>query len=164
WFTEGSTGGTFRNAGTLGEGWLERYGIDAAVHELNVNWIAGLKDYPSGRHWGRPGEQLARVFDRDFDPLRPGAGPRPAPPRRGPWGGPEGRGGGPAPPAGAGPPPGPGPPAVVAAGPLRGRPAGAARRVPPPLRRRLHAGRRRERPVRDAVRPGDGPRGLPRRP
>jgi hypothetical protein len=71
WFTEGSTGGTFRNAGTLGEGWLERYGIDAAVHELNVNWIAGLKDYPSGRHWVRYGEQLARVFDRYFDAVRP---------------------------------------------------------------------------------------------
>ena len=47
WFTEGSTNEAFRNAGTLGEGWLERYGIDAAVHELNVNWIAGLNDYPS---------------------------------------------------------------------------------------------------------------------
>ena len=62
WFTEGSTNEAFRNAGTLGEGWLERYGIDAAVHELNVNWIAGLKDYPSGRHWEQYGAQLARVF------------------------------------------------------------------------------------------------------
>jgi hypothetical protein len=71
WFTEGSTGGTFRNAGTLGEGWLERYGIDAAVHEFNVNWIAGLKDYPSARHWIRYGEQLAPVFARYFDTVRP---------------------------------------------------------------------------------------------
>ncbi len=62
WFTEGSTKEAFRNAGTLGEGWLERYGIDAAVHELNVNWIAGLKDYPSGAHWMRYGEQLARLL------------------------------------------------------------------------------------------------------
>jgi hypothetical protein len=66
WFTEGSTSEAFRNAGTLGEGWLERYGIDAAVHELNCNWIAGLKDYPSARHWKTYGEQLATVFYEYF--------------------------------------------------------------------------------------------------
>jgi lysophospholipase L1-like esterase len=71
WFTEGSTKAEFRNAGTLGEGWLERYGIDAAVHELNVNWIAGLKDYPSGAHWRRYGEQLARVFHEYLHAVKP---------------------------------------------------------------------------------------------
>jgi len=71
WFTEGSTGASFHNAGTLGEGWLARYGIDAAIHEFNVNWIAGLDDYPSGRHWTRYGEQLARVFDRYFESVQP---------------------------------------------------------------------------------------------
>jgi lysophospholipase L1-like esterase len=71
WFTEGSTNEAFRNAGTLGEGWLERYGIDSAVHEFNVNWIAGLKDYPSGAHWMRYGEQLARVFYEYFDAVKP---------------------------------------------------------------------------------------------
>jgi hypothetical protein len=71
WFTEGSTKEAFRNAGTLGEGWLERYGIDAAVHELNVNWIAGLRDYPSGAHWKRYGEQLARVFYEYFGAVKP---------------------------------------------------------------------------------------------
>jgi murein tripeptide amidase MpaA len=71
WFTEGSTAESFRNAGTLGEGWLERYGIDAAVHELNANWIAGLKDYPSGSHWKRYGEQLARVFYEYLDAVKP---------------------------------------------------------------------------------------------
>jgi hypothetical protein len=71
WFTEGSTKATFRNAGTLGEGWLARYGIDAAVHELNVNWIAGLKDYPSAAHWRRYGGQLARVFYEYFDAVKP---------------------------------------------------------------------------------------------
>jgi len=71
WFTEGSTNEAFRNAGTLGDGWLERYGIDAAVHELNVNWIAGLKDYPSGRNWERYGEQLARVFFEYFEVVSP---------------------------------------------------------------------------------------------
>jgi hypothetical protein len=71
WFTEGSTKEAFRNAGTLGEGWLERYGIDAAVHELNVNWIAGLSDYPSGAHWRRYGQQLARVFYEYFGTVKP---------------------------------------------------------------------------------------------
>ena len=71
WFTEGSTNQAFRNIGTLGDGWLERYGIDAAVHEFNVNWIAGLKDYPSGAHWVRYGEQLARVFHEYFDAVKP---------------------------------------------------------------------------------------------
>jgi hypothetical protein len=71
WFTEGRTKAEFRNAGTLGEGCLERYGIDAAVHELNVNWIAGLKDYPSAAHWSRYGEQLARVFDEYFAAVKP---------------------------------------------------------------------------------------------
>ena len=71
WFTEGSTNESFRNSGTLGEGWLERYGIDAAVHELNVNWIAGMNDYPSGRHWKDYGAQLARVFFEYFDTVKP---------------------------------------------------------------------------------------------
>ena len=62
WFTEGPTGGAFRNSGTLGDGWLERYGIDAAVHEFNCNWIAGLNDYPSARHWQDYGAALAQVF------------------------------------------------------------------------------------------------------
>ena len=67
WFTEGSTGGSFRNSGTLGEGWLERFGIHAAVHEFNCNWIAGLKDYPSARHWQDYGANLATVFYDYFD-------------------------------------------------------------------------------------------------
>lgn len=67
WFTEGSTGASFQNSGTLGDGWLERYGVDAAVHEFNCNWIAGLKDYPSARHWRDYGAKLAAVFDAYFD-------------------------------------------------------------------------------------------------
>src|SRR5688572_3415876 len=62
WFTEGSTAATFRNSGTLGEGWLQRYGIDAAVHEFNCHWIAGLNCYPSAKHWKSYGENLATVF------------------------------------------------------------------------------------------------------
>ncbi|MGO9201543.1 MAG: M14 family zinc carboxypeptidase [Limisphaerales bacterium] len=71
WFTEGSTGETFRNSGTLGDGWLERYGIDAVVHEFNCNWIAGLKDYPSARHWQDYGASLATVFYEYFGSVRP---------------------------------------------------------------------------------------------
>jgi hypothetical protein len=66
WFTEGSTKESFRNAGTLGEGWLERFHIAAAVHEFNCNWIAGLKDYPSAKHWQDYGEKLATVFYEYF--------------------------------------------------------------------------------------------------
>lgn len=66
WFTEGSTKPAFRNSGTLGEGFLERFGIDAVVHELNCNWIAGLKEPPLARHWIAYGEQLAVVLDAYF--------------------------------------------------------------------------------------------------
>jgi hypothetical protein len=62
WFTEGATSPAFRNSGTLGEGWLLRYGIDAAVHEFNCNWIEGLKQPTSAAHWRQYGANLARVF------------------------------------------------------------------------------------------------------
>lgn len=68
WFTEGATPPAFQNSGTLGEGWLARYGIDAAVHEFNCNWIAGLNDYPSAEHWKEYGARLAEVFYNYFDP------------------------------------------------------------------------------------------------
>jgi hypothetical protein len=62
WFTEGSTSPAFRNSGTLGEGWLARFGIDAAVHEFNCNWIAGRNEPPLAKHWVEYGESLAKVF------------------------------------------------------------------------------------------------------
>jgi hypothetical protein len=71
WFTEGSTNSAFRNSGTLGDGWLERYGIDAVVHEFNCNWIAGLKDYTSAKHWMAYGASLADVFYEYFGQLTP---------------------------------------------------------------------------------------------
>ena len=71
WFTEGSTNEAFRNSGTLGEGWLERYGIDAVVHEFNCNWIAGLGVAPLGRNWIEYGEKLAEVFDEYFRTVGP---------------------------------------------------------------------------------------------
>ena len=63
WFTEGHTDGEFRNSGTLGDGWLARYGIDALVHELNANWIEGVKSHTSAAHWQAYGASLAGVFD-----------------------------------------------------------------------------------------------------
>ncbi|MBN2505539.1 MAG: peptidase M14 [Verrucomicrobia bacterium] len=70
WFTEGVTSSSFRNAGTLADGWLLRFGIDAVVHEFNANWIAGLNEYPSAQHWQTYGAQLATVFDHYFAALR----------------------------------------------------------------------------------------------
>ena len=66
WFTEGATNPEYRNSGTLGEGWLQRYGIDAAVHEFNCNWIAGLKQPPNAKHWQDYGAGLAKVFYEYF--------------------------------------------------------------------------------------------------
>lgn len=71
WFTEGSTQPSFRNPGTLGDGWLERYGVDAVVHELNCNWIAGTSDHPSAKRWQEYGESLARVFYEYFGAAKP---------------------------------------------------------------------------------------------
>ena len=71
WFTEGSTTGAFRNSGTLGEGWLQRYVIDAVVHEFNCNWIAGLNEPASARHWQTYGEKLATVFYEYFEQVKP---------------------------------------------------------------------------------------------
>ena len=71
WFTEGATNAAFRNSGTLGDGWLERYAIDAMVHEFNCNWIAGVRDYPSSRHWMDYGASLAGVFHDYFVRVQP---------------------------------------------------------------------------------------------
>jgi hypothetical protein len=71
WFTEGSTDAAFRNSGTLGDGWLQRYGIDATVHEFNCNWVEGLKDYSSAAHWMAYGEKLAAVFHDYFVRVKP---------------------------------------------------------------------------------------------
>lgn len=71
WFTEGSTAPSFHNSGTLGDGWLERYGIDAVVHEFNCNWIVGRQDYPSAKYWQEYGAQLATVFYEYFASVKP---------------------------------------------------------------------------------------------
>ena len=66
WFTEGSTKAVFRNSGTLGDGWLERFHVDAVVHEFNCNWIAGINERPLAKHWKQYGEQLTLVFETYF--------------------------------------------------------------------------------------------------
>lgn len=71
WFTEGTTSPSFRNSGTLGDGWLLRYGIDAVVHEFNCNWIEGLKQPSSSTHWRQYGGDLARVFYEYFETVKP---------------------------------------------------------------------------------------------
>ena len=71
WFTEGTTSPSFSNSGTLADGWLQRYGIDAAVHEFNCNWIEGLKQPTSSAHWREYGAGLARVFYEYFETVTP---------------------------------------------------------------------------------------------
>ena len=68
WFTEGATGGSFRNPGTFGEGLLERFNVVACIHELNANRIAGLDDFATARNWQLYGEQLCQVFHDYFGP------------------------------------------------------------------------------------------------
>lgn len=70
WFREGtsiSPGG----GGTLGAGWLTRYGIDGAVHEFNCNWLEGAQDFPSAKHWKDYGSNLVTVFDQWFAKIKP---------------------------------------------------------------------------------------------
>jgi len=69
WFTEGSTGPGHRNPGSLGEGLLQRYGIDACILEFNSNWIAGLKQYPSAAAWEQFGRQFRAVLSEYFDEI-----------------------------------------------------------------------------------------------
>jgi predicted deacylase len=71
WFTEGSVRPSSGTSSTLADGWLARFGIDAVVHEFNCNWIAGVSDYPSAKHWWDYGTRLAAVFDDYFSRVRP---------------------------------------------------------------------------------------------
>jgi len=61
WFTEGTTSPTFRNSGTLGDGWLLRYGIDAAVHETSASAAA--------KKWG---DEQIKIWRRSYDTPPPG--------------------------------------------------------------------------------------------
>lgn len=69
WFTAGSTKPSFRNPGSLGEGFFARFGIDAAVLEFNCNDIAGLKQPALGKHWLTFGSGLAEAFRAYLDSL-----------------------------------------------------------------------------------------------
>jgi hypothetical protein len=66
WFTVGSTKPTFHNPGTLGEGWFQRFGIDAVILEFNCNYIEGIKQPALAKHWKTFGEGLANAFDAYF--------------------------------------------------------------------------------------------------
>jgi len=67
WFTVGSTKPSFRNPGTLGEGWFTRFGIDAVILEFNCNYIEGLKQPAMGKHWMTFGEGMAKTFEAYFE-------------------------------------------------------------------------------------------------
>jgi predicted deacylase len=67
WFTEGSTKPGFRNPGTLGEGYMERFGVHAAVYELNYEWVEGLKKAPLAADWISLGNKLPEVFYHYFE-------------------------------------------------------------------------------------------------
>jgi hypothetical protein len=67
WFTEGSTGSGFKNPGAVNDGLLERFGIDAAVYELNYEWVEGLKKPPFGKDWEQLGGMLGKVFYEYFN-------------------------------------------------------------------------------------------------
>ena len=71
WFTEGSTKAAFRNPGSLGDGWLERFGVDAVIQELNCNQIAGLSEPATARRWREYGAALADVFYDYFGEAAP---------------------------------------------------------------------------------------------
>lgn len=68
WFTEGSNKPTAGTTFTLADGFLQRFGIPAAVHEFNCHWVAGLKEHPTAKHWQTYGNGLARVLYEYFGP------------------------------------------------------------------------------------------------
>lgn len=70
WFTVGSTKPSFRNPGTLGEGWFTRFGIDAVILEFNCNYIEKLKQPAMGKHWITFGEGLTKTFEAYFEQLK----------------------------------------------------------------------------------------------
>jgi len=66
WFTEGSVKPTAATTVMLSDGWLQRFGIDGAVHEFDCNWIRGAArtchGSPLGKLWQRSRTRLVRVF------------------------------------------------------------------------------------------------------
>lgn len=71
WFTEGCSAPSWSNPGTFGEGWLQRYGITAAVLEFNANWVAGRNAPPSAALWEEFGHGLVDTFNDYCDQLDP---------------------------------------------------------------------------------------------
>ena len=67
WFTEGRKKEEFRNPGTIGEGLLQRYAMNAFIFELNFEWSAGLKKVPCATDWELLGSELRKVFMEYFN-------------------------------------------------------------------------------------------------
>jgi hypothetical protein len=68
WFTEGVQFSSEGQPWTFGEGLLERYGIEAAILELNCDWIAGLQKAPAGADWELLGRQMREALRAYFTP------------------------------------------------------------------------------------------------
>lgn len=50
------------SSGTFANGLFNRFGIDAAIVELNLEWIGNLNRHPTSGDWNLLGEQLPGVF------------------------------------------------------------------------------------------------------
>jgi glutathione S-transferase len=67
WFTEGRNDPYADDVFTLPDGWLQRFGINGAVHEFNCQWIAALSERPLGRHWEQYGQGMANAIHEYFN-------------------------------------------------------------------------------------------------
>lgn len=55
------------SSGTFANGLYNRFGIDAAIVELNLEWIGNLNRHPTSDDWKLFGEQLPGVFMKYFE-------------------------------------------------------------------------------------------------
>jgi hypothetical protein len=67
WYTERTSRAAAASPGSIGEGLLTRFGVNACVLELNANWIAGLNACPSAERWELFGAQLCEAFFHYFE-------------------------------------------------------------------------------------------------
>ncbi len=67
WYAERCSRASASSPGAIGEGLLDRFGVNACVLELNANWIAGLNACPSAERWKLFGEQLCEAFLHYFE-------------------------------------------------------------------------------------------------
>jgi hypothetical protein len=67
WFTNGTNPATFRNPGSLPQGWLERFQVDGIVLEFNANWIAKKEKRPMGADWEEFGQGMTLSIKDYFE-------------------------------------------------------------------------------------------------